>query len=95
MVVGNEEMEETHMKAVMPSLLPDVAAMRKQSGADRWDETWEGVLHARRFARRLSVRIRFVPARARLEQATRSPYHASLHRPHRLILGQAIKALVG
>jgi Uma2 family endonuclease len=33
------------MKAVMPSLLPDIQAMRKQSGADRWDEMWDGVLH--------------------------------------------------
>lgn len=33
------------MKAVMPSLLPDIQAIRKQTGADRWDEMWEGVLH--------------------------------------------------
>jgi len=33
------------MKAVMSSLLPDIQAMRKRSGADRWDEMWEGVLH--------------------------------------------------
>jgi Uma2 family endonuclease len=33
------------MKAVMPSLLPDVQAIRKQTGADQWDEMWEGVLH--------------------------------------------------
>lgn len=33
------------MKAVMPSLLPDVQAMRKRTGADRWDEMWDGVLH--------------------------------------------------
>jgi Uma2 family endonuclease len=33
------------MKAVMPSVLPDVAAFRKRTGADRWDEMWEGVLH--------------------------------------------------
>lgn len=33
------------MKAVMSSLLPDVQAIRKQTGADRWDEMWEGVLH--------------------------------------------------
>ena len=31
------------MKAVMPSLLPDVQAMRKKIGADQWDEMWEGV----------------------------------------------------
>ncbi len=33
------------MKAVMPSLLPDVAAWRKRTGADKWDEMWDGVLH--------------------------------------------------
>jgi Uma2 family endonuclease len=33
------------MRAVMPVLLPDVAALRKQSGADQYDEMWEGVLH--------------------------------------------------
>lgn len=33
------------MKAIMPSLLPDVAAMRRRNGSDRWDEVWEGVLH--------------------------------------------------
>src|SRR6185437_14158117 len=33
------------MKAVMPSILPDIQAMRQRSGADRWDEMWEGVLH--------------------------------------------------
>ncbi len=33
------------MKAVMPEALPDVLAMRRRTGADRWDEMWEGVLH--------------------------------------------------
>lgn len=33
------------MKAVMPSLLPDVQALRKKTGADQWDEMWDGVLH--------------------------------------------------
>lgn len=33
------------MRAVMPSLLPDVQATRKKTGADQWDEMWEGVLH--------------------------------------------------
>lgn len=33
------------MKAVMPSALPDVLAFRKRTGADQWDEMWEGVLH--------------------------------------------------
>ena len=43
------------MRAVMPTLLPDVMALRKRTGADRWDEIWDGVLHMapmpnRRFA---------------------------------------------
>ncbi|HZV05493.1 MAG TPA: Uma2 family endonuclease [Gemmataceae bacterium] len=33
------------MKAVMPSLLPDIQAIRKKTGADQWDEMWDGVLH--------------------------------------------------
>ena len=33
------------MKAVMSSVSPDVIALRKRTGADRWDEMWEGVLH--------------------------------------------------
>jgi len=33
------------MKAVMPTVLPEVVALRKRTGADRWDEMWEGVLH--------------------------------------------------
>ncbi len=33
------------MRAVMPSLLPDVEALRKRTGADQWDEVWDGVLH--------------------------------------------------
>ena len=33
------------MRAVMPEALPDVVAMRRQTGADRWDEMWEGELH--------------------------------------------------
>lgn len=33
------------MKAVMPSVPPDILAWRKQTGADQWDEMWEGVLH--------------------------------------------------
>ncbi len=33
------------MKAVMPVLLPDVAAFRRGTGGDRWDEMWDGVLH--------------------------------------------------
>jgi Uma2 family endonuclease len=33
------------MKAVMPVLLPDILAFRKKTGADRFDEMWEGVLH--------------------------------------------------
>ena len=33
------------MKAVMPIVLPDVQALRKTTGADRYDEVWDGVLH--------------------------------------------------
>lgn len=33
------------MKAIMPTILPDVAAWRKRIGADQWDEIWEEVLH--------------------------------------------------
>lgn len=33
------------MKAVMPILLPDVSNLRRLTGADRWDEMWDGVLH--------------------------------------------------
>ncbi len=33
------------MRAVMPSVLPDILAWRKRTGADQWDEMWEGELH--------------------------------------------------
>jgi Uma2 family endonuclease len=33
------------MRAVMSTVPPDVLALRKRTGADRWDEMWEGVLH--------------------------------------------------
>jgi Uma2 family endonuclease len=33
------------MKAVMPAVPPPIRQWRKQTGADRWDEMWEGVLH--------------------------------------------------
>lgn len=33
------------MRAVMPVLLPEVEALRRKSGADQWDEMWDGVLH--------------------------------------------------
>ncbi|NQU24415.1 MAG: Uma2 family endonuclease [Candidatus Nealsonbacteria bacterium] len=33
------------MKAVMPDVPPDILQRRKRTGADRWDEMWEGVLH--------------------------------------------------
>jgi Uma2 family endonuclease len=33
------------MKAVMPTLPPDIASHRRQTGVDRWDELWNGVLH--------------------------------------------------
>jgi Uma2 family endonuclease len=33
------------MKAVMAEVPADTLAWRKRTGADRWDEMWEGVLH--------------------------------------------------
>lgn len=33
------------MKIVMPVALPEVLRLRKQTGADRFDEMWDGVLH--------------------------------------------------
>lgn len=33
------------MRAVIPDLTPDIASFRRQTGADRWDEMWEGELH--------------------------------------------------
>jgi Uma2 family endonuclease len=33
------------MKAVMPDVPPHILQWRKRTGADRWDEMWEGVLH--------------------------------------------------
>ena len=33
------------MRAVMAEIPPDILAWRKRTGADRWDEMWEGVLH--------------------------------------------------
>jgi Uma2 family endonuclease len=33
------------MKAFMPVALPEVLELRKRTGADRFDEMWEGVLH--------------------------------------------------
>jgi Uma2 family endonuclease len=36
---------EDSMRAVMPVLLPEFAAQRRLTGADRWDEMWDGVLH--------------------------------------------------
>jgi Uma2 family endonuclease len=33
------------MKAVMPALTPDIQSVRQRSGADKWDEMWNGVLH--------------------------------------------------
>jgi Uma2 family endonuclease len=36
---------EDAMRAVMPTLLPEVVALRKRTGADQYDEMWEGVLH--------------------------------------------------
>jgi Uma2 family endonuclease len=33
------------MRAVMRLVPPDIAAWRRRTGADRWDEVWQGVLH--------------------------------------------------
>ena len=33
------------MKAVMPQVPEAILAWRRRTGADRWDEMWEGVLH--------------------------------------------------
>jgi len=33
------------MKAVIPEVPPDILQLRLRTGADRWDEMWEGVLH--------------------------------------------------
>lgn len=33
------------MRAVMSNISPDIVAWRKRTGADRWDEMWEGILH--------------------------------------------------
>lgn len=33
------------MKAVMSRVPPDILALRKRTGADQWDESWDGVLH--------------------------------------------------
>jgi Uma2 family endonuclease len=33
------------MKAVIPDIPPHIIQWRKRTGADQWDEMWEGVLH--------------------------------------------------
>lgn len=33
------------MKAVMASVPPEITELRKRTGADQWDEMWNGVLH--------------------------------------------------
>jgi len=33
------------MKAVIAEVPEDILQQRKRTGADRWDEVWEGVLH--------------------------------------------------
>lgn len=33
------------MRAVMWDIPPDIAVWRERTGADRWDEVWDGVLH--------------------------------------------------
>jgi Uma2 family endonuclease len=41
----NYQKEEVAMKAVLPVIPPDVQDWRKRTGADKWDEVWDGVLH--------------------------------------------------
>jgi hypothetical protein len=38
-------LERKMMKAIIPEIPPQVLERRKQTGLDRWDEMWEGVLH--------------------------------------------------
>jgi Uma2 family endonuclease len=38
-------MEVRAMKAVMPTVPEHILAWRRKTGADQWDEMWEGVLH--------------------------------------------------
>src|SRR5437879_3078476 len=33
------------MRAVMPSVPPEILEWRKRTGAHQWDEMWNGVLH--------------------------------------------------
>ncbi len=40
-----EDRGKKPMKAVMPSVPPGILEWRKRTGADQWDEMWEGVLH--------------------------------------------------
>ena len=35
------------MRVVMPVAIPEVIRFRERTGADRFDEMWEGVLHMR------------------------------------------------
>jgi Uma2 family endonuclease len=35
----------TRMKAIMSPIPPDILSWRRRTGADQWDEMWEGVLH--------------------------------------------------
>jgi Uma2 family endonuclease len=61
------------MKAVLPTIPPEVLAIRKQSGADQYDEMWEGVLHMAPVPNRMQqdlessletyLRLIWVPAR--------------------------------
>ena len=43
--VIRERQRERTMKAVMSEVPADLLAWRKRTGADRWDEMWQGVLH--------------------------------------------------
>ena len=33
------------MRAVVPEIEPGILDWRRRTGADRWDEMWDGVLH--------------------------------------------------
>jgi Uma2 family endonuclease len=44
-MVRSAVLEEVVMRVVMPVALPDLIAQRKRTGADQWDEMWDGELH--------------------------------------------------
>jgi hypothetical protein len=45
MKMTEDRRRERTMKAVISEVPADILAWRKRTGADRWDEMWEGVLH--------------------------------------------------